>query len=947
MAKTRLVCLFIGLFLIGSILFPVPALAGVGVAPSTLSFGSVTVNTTSGAADVVVTNNSGQGITIEKLSSNLPQFIIVSPGLPISIAPHGSTTIRVVFRPSAAVNYSGSIVVSTNKPWISLANIHVSGTGTNPVVPPTQSYLLSPSTSNLSFGNTLVGSSASSPVTLTNTGTGSVTISQVNVTGAGFTVTGFSAGATLAAGQSLPLNVIFAPSIAGSAAGNISVVSTATNSPATISLGGAGVQPQISVTPSSVSFGNVRVSATATQTVTIRNPGTAALNVTQTSLVGTGFNSTGLTLPLSIPPGGSTSFAVGFAPSSAATFSGSIMLISNAPNSSLAIPLSGTGIVNTLQLSVSPASLSFGNLATGSTAAQNVTISNTGNSSVSVSQISATGTGFSTSGITLPLSLAAGQSTSFGVSFAPTSAGSLSGSVSVVSNATNSPATISLSGTGIQPQISVTPSSVTFGNISVAATATQTISIRNPGTATLTVTQASIAGTGFTSSGLTLPLSVPPGGSSAFNVGFTPTSATNYSGSVTLISNTPNSPLVVPLAGTGSSTNLQLSASPASLSFGSVTTGTSAVKTVTISNTGNSSVSISQITESGAGFNNAALGLPLSLAAGQSTSFLVAFAPTATGSLAGSITVVSNAANSPLVIALSGTGVQPQISVIPSSVTFGNVSVGVNNTQTITIRNPSAAAVSVTQASIAGTGFTSSGLVLPLSIAPGGSSSFTVGFTPASATNYSGSVTLISNTPNSPLVVPLAGTGVSTLLQLSASPASLNFGSQTTGTSATQSVTISNTGNSSVSISQITESGAGFSSAGIGLPLNLAAGQSTSFLVAFAPTASGTLAGSITVVSNAANSPLVIALSGTSTSSVGYTVSLNWTPSSSTYSGFNVYRGTTSGGPYNKVDASMISTPSYTDAAVTQGQTYYYVATELDSTGLESGYSSEVSATIP
>jgi fibronectin type 3 domain-containing protein len=100
-------------------------------------------------------------------------------------------------------------------------------------------------------------------------------------------------------------------------------------------------------------------------------------------------------------------------------------------------------------------------------------------------------------------------------------------------------------------------------------------------------------------------------------------------------------------------------------------------------------------------------------------------------------------------------------------------------------------------------------------------------------------------------------------------------------------------------------------------------------------------------VSNAANSPLVIALSGTGTASVSYTVSLNWTPSSSTYSGFNVYRGTTSGGPYSKVDTSMISLPSYTDAAVTQGQTYYYVATEVDSTGMESGYSSEVSATIP
>jgi fibronectin type 3 domain-containing protein len=107
------------------------------------------------------------------------------------------------------------------------------------------------------------------------------------------------------------------------------------------------------------------------------------------------------------------------------------------------------------------------------------------------------------------------------------------------------------------------------------------------------------------------------------------------------------------------------------------------------------------------------------------------------------------------------------------------------------------------------------------------------------------------------------------------------------------------------------------------------------------------LSGSVSVVSNATNSPLAIALSGAGTLPVSYTVSLNWTPSSSTYSGFNVYRGTTSGGPYTRVDSSIVSSTSYTDPSVTPGQTYYYVATQVDSSGMESGYSSEVSATIP
>jgi hypothetical protein len=687
MDKTRLVCLFIGIFLLGTGLFPVSALAAVGATPSTLSFGSVTMNTTSGSATFMVTNNSWQGITIHKVATSLPEFIVTSPALPISLSPHSSTSFQVVFRPVAALTYNGTIAVSAtrNSGGTVTTHVSVSGTGTSPT--PTQSYLLSSSVSSLNFGNTLVGSSVSQAFTLTNTGTGSVTISQVAVTGAGFKVAGFpggvalvAGGVTLAAGQSLPLTASFAPATVGAVAGSISVVSTATNSPATISWSGTGLQPQISVTPLSASFGNLVVGATGTQTLTVRNPGTATLNVTQASLIGTGFTSSGLALPLSIPPGGSSAFNIGFAPASAGNFSGSITLVSNAPNSSLVIPVAGTGVSTALQLSTSPTSLNFGNLATGSNATQRVTISNNGNSSVSISQISASGAGYSTSGVTLPFSLAAGQSTSFNVTFAPTSTGSLSGSVTVVSNATNSPATISLSGTGVQPQISVTPSSVSFGNVTVGVTNTQTLTIRNAGTATLNVSQAPLAGTGFTFSGLVLPLSVPSGGSSSFNVGFAPASAGTFSGSITLISNTTNSPLVLSLSGTGVATVRQLSASPASLSFGSLTTGTSATQSVTITNNGNSSVSISQVSASGAGFTTNGITLPLSLAAGQSTSISVAFAPASAGNLSGSVTVVSNATNSPLVVALSGTGSTPvshtvSLSWTPSSPTFSGFNV--------------------------------------------------------------------------------------------------------------------------------------------------------------------------------------------------------------------------------------------------------------------------------
>jgi Abnormal spindle-like microcephaly-assoc'd, ASPM-SPD-2-Hydin len=146
------------------------------------------------------------------------------------------------------------------------------------------------------------------------------------------------------------------------------------------------------------------------------------------------------------------------------------------------------------------------------------------------------------------------------VSFAPATVGALAGSVSIVSNASNSPAAISLSGAGVQPQISVVPSSVSFSNVSVGVTNTQSVMIKNTGTANLTVSQASLAGGTFTYSGLALPLSLPAGGPSTFTLAFTPTSAGSFYANLSLVNNSPSSPLVVPLSSTSVAPVLQLSA---------------------------------------------------------------------------------------------------------------------------------------------------------------------------------------------------------------------------------------------------------------------------------------------------------------------------------------------------------------------------------------------------
>jgi hypothetical protein len=932
----------IGLFLAALIcLTCIPASAGRKhqSAPTGVDFGDVTVGTSS-TQTVVVTNLGHSNATISAANVTGSGFNYMSPALPLTLSRGQSVTLTINFAPSTAGILTGNLSLSASGN-VSPNSVPLTGTG----VQSQQTLSLTVSPQSVSFGNVPVGSSGSQTVSLLNSGTGPVNVSQATMAGNGFGMTGLAVPMTLGPGQSTAFTVSFAPAGAGSASGNISVVSNAANSVSTVALSGMGVQPQISVAPGSVSFGTVTLGQTSSQTVTLTNAGGANLNITQFAGPGTGFSLSGLALPLTLAPGKSSTFTVSFTPTSGTSSAGSLMLVSNAPTSPTTIPLTGTGSAQVLQVTPSTTSLSFGNQALNASATQSVTLTNTGNAAVSISQVNVAGSGFTLNGSAPLVTLSAGQAASFSVTFTPTTAGSATGSASVVSTAANSPLSISLSGVGVQPQISVAPGSVSFGTVTVGQTSSQTITLTNPGSANLNVTQVGGPGTGFGFTGLAMPLTLAPGKSTAFTVSFTPTSGTSSSSSLTLVSNAPNSPTTIPLTGTGSAQVLQLTPSTTSLSFGSQALNASATQSVTLTNTGNAAVSISQVNVAGSGFTLSGSAPLVTLSAGQAASFSVTFTPTVAGNAAGSASVISTAANSPLSISLSGVGVQPQMSVVPGSVSFGTVTVGQTNSQTITLSNPGTANLNVTQSAGPGTGFGLTGLAMPLTLAPGKSTSFTVSFTPTSGTSFSSSLTLVSNAPNSPTTIPLSGTGLAPVLQLTPSTTSLSFGSQALNASATQSVTLTNTGNAAVSISQVNVTGTGFTLNGSAPLVTLSAGQTASFSVTFTPTVAGSDSGSASVVSTAANSPLSISLTGSGAQP--HFVSLAWTESSSGVVGYNVYSSTQPTGPANKLTSTPVGTTAYTDNTVQSGQTYYYWVTALDSSGDESAYSSDVAVTIP
>src|SRR5437870_5044187 len=475
----------------------------------------------------------------------------------------------------------------------------------------------------------------------------------------------------------------------------------------------------------------------------------------------------------------------------------------------------------------------------------------------------------------MPLTLAPGQKTNFSVVFAPASRGNMTGSVSLVSNALNSPTTIALSGIGVQPlqpQLSVIPPSASFGNVGVGTRNTYAFTLTNSGSASVTVSQANVSGSGLSVGGLSLPLTLTPGQKTTFSVVFAPASTGNITGSVSLVSNALNSPTTIALSGIGvQPPQPQLSVTPPSASFGNVGVGTRNTYAFTMTNSGSASVTVSQANVSGSGLSVGGLSLPLTLTPGQKTSFSVVFAPASTGNMTGSVSLVSNALNSPTTIALSGIGVQPlqpQLSVIPPSASFGDVAVGTRNTQTITLINSGTANVTISQATPSGTGHIVSALCLHLTLTPGQKTTFSMVFAPASTGTMTGSVSLVSNALIPPTTIALSGIGVQPLQpQLSVVPPSASFGDVAVGTRNSQTITLINSGTANVTISQATPSGNGFSMTGLTVPLTLSAGQRTSFNVAFAPISAGSVTGSLSLVSDAPNSPSTIALSGTGVTS--------------------------------------------------------------------------------
>ncbi|MGA8939800.1 MAG: choice-of-anchor D domain-containing protein [Acidobacteriaceae bacterium] len=492
------------------------------VSPSMLPFGNQVLNTTSASQPVTVTNSGPTAITFTSIVASSP--FAETDNCSSSLAANSSCTINVTFTPTATTGATGTLTL-TDSDSSSPQTVTLSGTG----IAGTPKATLSPMT--LPFGDQTINiSSSGMGVTLSNPGTATLTNIALSITGTN--PTDFSetnnCSATLDAGSSCSINVVFDPSATGASSATLSVADNVTGSPQAVALTGTGTAaaaPVVTLSPNPVAFGNQTTGTTSTATaVTLSNTGNASLTITSITIGGANpsdFAKT-TTCGSTLAAGSSCTILVTFTPASAASFAATLSVADNAASSPQSTSLTGTGTVAAAPVTaLSPNPVAFASQTTGTTStATAVKLSNTGNAPLTISSIGITGTNpidFAET-TTCGTSLAAGSNCTISITFTPASAASFAATLSVADNATSSPQTVALTGTGTAPappadfSIAATPG---MQSIAVGAAATYTVTVSPVDGSFTNAITLSVTGlpTGATAS--FAPASVTPGDSAA------------------------------------------------------------------------------------------------------------------------------------------------------------------------------------------------------------------------------------------------------------------------------------------------------------------------------------------------------------------------------------------------------------------------------------------------
>ncbi len=744
----------------------------VTVTPGSLSFPATRVGSSSGLLSFTIDNTGDSDMNVLSVSipgANADDYSVGA--FSGTITPSDTPiTINVTFTPQLAGAQPATVVIVTDNPLPpTSANVTLTGTGTEAIL------VLTPA-AGFAYGDTRVtGQSGDGVFSLENTGNIPLNVSSLTLgapDGSQFSiVAGPSPPFAIGAGATRTIAVRCTPSSVGVKVSSFIVGSDADNAASvpTPPLGCNGVTPEIAVTPLTLAFAPQLLGTTSPgQTITVTNAAgstSATLNVTVSKLGGAAGEFNVSPTSFSVLPGGSQDIAVTFAPTVEGARAATVRINSDdLDEDPTDVSVSGNGVKPEITL-LDPGggSISFGgvNVSTSSVP-QLVRVRNDGSSNLTISGISIVGGDagqFSIVTGTIPppdVVLAPAATASWQVVFTPSSTGAKSTTFRITSDdADEGTVNIPLNGTGIEALLTVSPSPVSFPVTRVCETATPiTVTVRNSGTADLTVSDLNVSMTTIFPIEImwpAMPQVLAPNDTFSFALGFEPLMHSDYSGTITITSDAPGAGTsLITILGPGRITGLDLS--PTTHDFGEVRVDLAPVlQNVTIKNTGTANFVVGGVSvDDPVNFTVTPLvGLPTSLApapagpggTGEELIVEVLSHPVSVGPKTGIISVTTDITACPLVpgvgtVGVGAEGVAPDMAIDPTSVNFGghDVQAEFAMAETVTIRNSGSAPLRIDDLSIRGTFANEFGLSsvpsLPVTIPVGGTLDVEVLFQP-------------------------------------------------------------------------------------------------------------------------------------------------------------------------------------------------------------------------
>lgn len=814
----------------------------------------------------------------------------------VTLAPGATCEVAVKFSPTSVGALSGSSIAINSSATEGTNTLNLSGAGTGEPI----ASLYPENGSSTNYGIVEVGQSKTQTFIYKNVGNIKDTNVYAYLSGSSdIAVSNNTCGTSsakieLAPNQSCSFNVTFSPTSKVAFTGFVNISSAATSGTKQLGLTAIAGQANLEVSTPTLNYSTVEVGSSKSLSVTVLNSGDVTANITPAVAFAAGSSTTFKNLTTScgatLAVGTTCNITADFVPSAVGPQTGSIDIkTNNANNVSVGLTGTGSGQAVGALAAQSGSSTDFGLVEVGKSKSQTFIYSNTGNIPDTGVYVNLTGTALSVTSSTCgtqssPVVITAGQSCSVTVKYAPTDNTAFSGNLKIESSAVSGTKSLALQGVAGYAELSPSTSTISYNSVEVGSNSTLSFAVQNTGNvpAALSVPQlragsSAAFGSLTTNCGATLN----PGISCTVSITFTPTATGAVTGFVD-VGATNASTKSVALSGTGSgqaTASLTLK-SGYSADFGYVKVGTSAYTEFVFKNTGNISATgvYPAIVGSGLSLNNNTCGTsgsPVTISPNATCSVGVLFSPQNTSALTGAkITVNSSAASGTNFYNITGSGATAVASLSGPGSNFGNVNVGSYGQLSFSYQNIGNATASGVYAYVGGSGVsvystTCGTQAAPISLAPNGTCSIDVRYTPTNSNTLSnGLVGVSSDAVGGVSTVSLSGQGVQA--QGSLSPANgytTNYGSVGVGGSLTQTYVFQNIGNASATGAYVTITGADYSvgSNTCGSPgstQTIAVGATCSISVAFSPSSSGTKIANLYVYSSAANSPASLALSG-------------------------------------------------------------------------------------